>query len=286
MQKNKIANDYHADALQTTRPQPLSDKKIIGLINEIMSTKIDFDASNEVYETFKKEVTSWILSSKLNKLTGLEAFSRVDICIGCTQFIDTIYMKGPVQTLSGDYTYHQRLNPDIKFSEPGSLIPNVDLIIAMPFPSIGGIHPLMEEILDECQLKNISVHIDGAWVSCCRDIIFDFTHPAIKSIAISLSKGTGLGWNRIGLRWTHESEPDAISLMNDFHMNNKVLVIIGLHFIRRLSIDHLWLTHSDRYYKICNDFNLTPTNSIYIALQNGHPVGLSPLIKYLEEYDN
>lgn len=284
MRKIKIANSYSADELQTTRPQPLSDKKIISLINEVMTTKIEFDASNDVYDTFKEEVTKWILSSKLNTLTGLDSFSRVDVCMGCTQFIDTIYMKGPVQTLFGDYTYHQRLNPTITFSEVGSLIPNVDLIIAMPFPRVGSIHPLMNDILDECLSKNISVHIDGAWISCCKDITFDFTHPAIKSVAISLSKGTGLGWNRIGLRWTHDRSPDSISLMNDFHMNNKVLVIIGLHFIRQLPIDHLWLTHTTNYNKICNDFKLTPTNSIYIALQNGQPVGISPLLRYLEEF--
>jgi hypothetical protein len=139
----------------------------------------------------------------------------------------------------------------------------------------------MKELLDEAKNKNIPVHIDGAWVTCCRDITFDFSHPSIKSVAISLSKGLGLGWNRIAVRWTREEVPDAITIMNDFKMNNKALVIIGLHFIRQLPPDYLWKTYGDTYYKICKDFNLTPTNAIYLALRNNQPVGLSPLIRYV-----
>jgi hypothetical protein len=105
---------------------------------------------------------------------------------------------------------------------------------------------------------------------------------AIRSVGISLSKGLGLGWNRIGLRWTKTTKTDAITIMNDFHMNNRALVMIGLHFIRNLPSDYLRLTHGERYYKVCRDFNLLPTRSIYLAMRNGQPVGVSPLIRYLE----
>jgi hypothetical protein len=70
--------------------------------------------------------------------------------------------------------------------------------------------------------------------------------------------------------------------MNDFHMNNRALTMIGLHFIRKLPADYLWLTHGERYYKICRDFNLLPTRSIHLALKNSQPVGVSTLIRYLE----
>ena len=44
----------------------------------------------------------------------------------------------------------------------------------------------------------------------------------------------------------------------------------------------MWLTHEDKYVKVCKDFNLQSTNSIYLALRDGQPVGVSPLIRYLE----
>jgi len=281
MKREKIALSYDDTWLQVERPSPLTDNKIESLISDVLSGKLDKDISDTVYENFKQEMEQWILSSPFNTLTGLETFDRKDIIIGCTQFIDTLYMQGPIQVLRNDYRYHERLGLAY-VKDVGSLIPDIPLIIAVPFPSIGAPHQDMEEILHECKIKNIAVHIDGAWISCCRDITFDFNHVAIRSVGISLSKGLGLGWNRIGLRWTKTTKTDAITIMNDFHMNNRALVMIGLHFIRNLPSDYLWLTHGERYYKVCRDFNLLPSRSIYLAMRNGQPVGVSPLIRYLE----
>jgi hypothetical protein len=280
MNRLKIATSYNKSFIETDRPQPLTDKKIEGLIQDILSGKLETDISDSVYVNFKKEMESWLQSSKLNNIVNLDSFTRTDICIGCTQFIDSLYMQGPVQVLQGDYRYHIRLGNT--FTTVDKLIQKIPLIIALPFPSTGDIHEGMKLILDTCLEKDIPVHIDGAWVTCCRNINFNFNHPAIISVAISLSKGLGLGWNRIGLRWTRNKRPDAISIMNDFHMNNRALVMIGLHFLRNLKTDHLWINHASRYYQICKDFDLMPTNSIYLALQDGQPVGVSPLIRYLE----
>jgi hypothetical protein len=280
VKREKIAQSYDEKWLEIDRPQPLSDNKIESLISDVLSGKLEKDISDAVYDNFKLEVEKWIISSPFNTLSGLDSFTRKDIIIGCTQFIDTIYMQGPVQVIKGDYRYHDRLGN--WGTDPGLLREGVPLIIAMPFPSTGNIHYNMKDILDECVEKSIPVHIDGAWISCCRDIEFNFDHPAIKSVGISLSKGLGLGWNRIGVRWTKETQSDAITIMNDFNMNNRALVMIGLHFIRNLPADYLWLTHGERYYKICRDFNLIPTHSIYLAMHNRQPVGVSPLIRYLE----
>ena len=279
--RNTTAPEYSIDYLETERPSPLSDSVIENLIQDVLNGNLDRNITDSVYTSFKTEMFEWLLKSKLNNVTGFDCFNRVDIINGCTQFIDSLYMKGPVQVLNNDYRYHQRLRYAY-FKDVGSLIPDIPLIIAMPFPQIGAPHPDMEEILNECKIKNIAVHIDGAWISCCRDITFDFGHDAIRSVGISLSKGLGLGWNRIGLRWSKDTNTDSISIMNDFNMNNRALAMIGLHFIRNLPADYLWLTHGERYYKVCRDFDLTPTSAIYLALKDGHPVGVSPLIRYLE----
>lgn len=282
VERIKIATSYNESWLEITRPQPLSDNAIEQAQIDIINGKLDKDISDNVYTNFKHEVTNWIFNSKLNRLKNFNNFNRIDIINGCTQFIDNIYMQGPVQIIKGDYRYHSRLNPDIIFSIPGYLRPNIPLIIAMPFPSIGEPHFQMKEILDESFENSIPVHIDGAWITCCRDIEFDFSHPAIQSVGISLSKGLGLGWNRIGLRWTKNTRADSISIMNDFRMNNRALAMIGLHFIRNFESDYLWNKHGDNYYKVCKDFNLIPTKSIYLAMKDNCPVGVSPLLRYLE----
>jgi len=281
MDKFKVAPAYSDSYLEIERPSPLTDNQIEQTIKDVLSGKIDTDITDSVYTNFKHETTNWLFNSKLNQLSGFDVFNRVDIVNGCTQFIDNLYMQGPVQVLRGDYRYHERLGLAY-VKDVGSLIPDIPLIVAMPFPSIGAPHQDMEEILHECKIKNIAVHIDGAWVSCCRDITFDFNHVAIRSVGISLSKGLGLGWNRIGLRWTRQVKPDSVTIMNDFRMNNRALAMIGLHFVKNFPSDYLWNTHGERYYKVCSDFGLETTNSIYLALRNGEPVGVSPLIRYLE----
>ncbi len=279
MDKYKVALEYSAEYLEVERPSPLTDNQIEKTIQDVLSGNLDADITDSVYTNFKEEAANWIFGSKLNQLSGITG--RLDIINGCTQFIDNIYMQGPVQVLRGDYKYHERLGLAY-VKDVGSLIPGIPLIIAMPFPRIGAPHQDMEEIIEESRLKNIHVHIDGAWITCCRDIRFDFSDPVIQSVGISLSKGLGLGWNRIGLRWTRQSQADSVTIMNDFRMNNRALSMIGLHFVRNFSSDYLWNTHGNRYYQVCNDFGLEPTNSIYLALRNGQPVGVSPLIRYLE----
>ena len=282
MIRYKIAPTYEAQYLEIERPQPLADIIIEGLIQDVLNGEMDKDITDQVYINFKKEMTAWLFASKLNNITGFDAFDRVDVINGCTQFIDNLYMHGPVQYLTGDYRYHTRLGIGTA-KEVGKLHSIVPLVIAMPFPSTGAVHTQMKEVLDDCLAKNIPVHIDGAWLTCCRDIVFDVGHPAIRSIGISLSKGLGLGWNRIGLRWAKGSAPDAISIMNDFNMNLRAPAMIGLHFLRNLPPDYLWDRYGDIYYKVCADFDLTPTNSIYLALKDGQPVGVSPLIRYVAE---
>jgi hypothetical protein len=60
---------------------------------------------------------------------------------------------------------------------------------------------------------------------------------AIRSVGISLSKGLGLGWNRIGLRWTKEHTIDSVSIMNDFHMQNRMPTMIANYVLDNVSSD-------------------------------------------------
>jgi len=296
------ATEYTKEWLQPDRPQPMWDKNINNVIKDFLDNGIKngWPDNEKIYDVFKEEFDIWIKKSSFNMLTGFDAFPIRDICAGCTQFIDNLYMKhGPngIMTFKGDYKYHWRLNNDIQYITLSDLmkdgirinsdgIPgwNKPLLIALPFPATGDIHVDMDQILDRCLELGIPVHIDGAWVTCCRDITFDFNHPAIHSFAISLSKGVALGWNRVAVRYSRTHQTDLISLMNDYNMNCKSLAWFGIHFLRSLEPDYFWKKYEDAYNKVCKDFNLLPTKAIHLAkLQNGNPVGIRPLIRYLED---
>ena len=283
MARIKIAPSYDEKWLEIERPQPLCDNYLESLFDSIATgfngTKIDH--SLQANDTFKQNATSFIFGSCLNTLTGIDKFPYVDLIIGCTQFIDNLYMKNDVQVLAGDYKYHQRLG-NIPIDHFSSLTPETPLILSLPLPS-GVVHPNIDEILDFCYVNRIPVHIDGAWITCSKDLYFNFDHPAIQSIGISLSKGLGLGWNRIGLRWSRQKEIDSISIMNDFHMECRMLTIIGNYILEHVEKDYLWYNYANEHRKICRDFNLAPTNAVHIAKTSKNiTVGISPLLRYLK----
>lgn len=279
------ATSYDSSWLQTNRPQPMYDKKIHKTLSKIFySNPAD---NHNLFNEFKDLFLFKLKNMKNNQIHGLDSFTNCDIIIGCTQFIDDLYIRlgDKLMTLENDYKYHVRLNPNIKFYNLNNLEKNKELLISMPFPYYGDLHPDTNSILNKCYDLKIPVHLDCAWLGCCKDIIFDFSHPAIISMGMSLSKGLGLGGNRIGIRLTKNRLNDSISIMNDFNMNCQSLVHIGLEFLQTFELDYFWQKYGISYYQICKDFNLTPSKAIHLAInQNNNPVGIRPLLRFLSDH--
>ena len=227
-----VASEYSDKELVLTRIPPMVDNDLYQFMKSCTHENTA-DMPN-LLQDFKSKINDYVFNNNINKLSGSEAFKHHDICIGCTQYIDDLYQTygyDNIMTLENDYKYHWRLNNDIKFYNINNLEKGKHLLIAMPFPYTGDIHYDMNELLDICHEKNIPVHIDSAWITASKDIEFDYNHPAIQSFAISLSKGLALGSHRIGLRWTREKMHGPISIMNEFNMNCKSLVWIGLKYM-------------------------------------------------------
>ena len=279
--RDSVNREYNEQWLQQDRPQPMYSSNI----NKFYD---NFYQHNPVHtpdldQQFKDTFVKWLDNHKYSSFTGLDAFKHKDIINGCTQFIDDLYQRcGTLQTFENDYKYHWRLNNNIVYATTDTLDPNKELLISMPFPFYGDVHPDMIEILDTAHEKNIPVHIDGAWISCIRDIEFDFDHPAIQTVGISLSKG-GMGGNRIGLRFARKRPEGAVTIMNDFNMNSQALVSMGIKFMEELGPEYFWTQYKDHYAKVCEDFDLQPTKAIHLASKNGKPVGVRPLLRCLQK---
>lgn len=281
--KDNIYREYTAEWLQYDRPQPMYSSDI----NKFYDS---FYQHNPVHtpnldQQFKDTFVKWLADHKYSTFSGLDAFPRRDILNGCTQFIDDLYQRcgTSLQTFENDYKYHWRLNPDIEYVTVDTLDPNKELLIALPFPFYGDVHPDMDVILDRCLEQSIPVHIDGAWISCIRDINFNFDHPAIHTVGISLSKG-GMGGNRIGLRFARNTPNGAVTIMNDFNMNSQAPVSMGIKFMEDLGPEYFWQKYDIAYTQVLTDFNLVGTKAIHLAkTQDGKPVGIRPLLRCLEK---
>ena len=273
---------YTREWLQVDRPQPMYDRKIRNLYGSVY--KKNLVDSADIINDFKASFIDYLDGHSLSNLRGYRAFERLDICIGCTHFIDDLYQRcgqHRVMVFKNEYKYHWRLNNNIEYVSVNTLDPNKELLISMPFPAHGDVHPQMTEILDRCAQLGIPVHIDGAWVSCSRQLDFDFNHPAIQTFAISLSKG-GLGNDRIALRFARARPEGAISIMNDFNMNCQSLIHIGLAYMNEIGPEYFWKKYHSAYEKICQDFNLIPTKAIHVAkIDIDQIVGIRPLLRCL-----
>jgi len=291
------APDYSDNYLQTVKCHPFIDSLHEQLMENVRTNKVklDFldssftaaDVTNEVtspiFEKFKNTFRQRLEQSKLNSIRGFNKFKRADICLGVAHYMDTLHATQNVQVLQDEYRYHTLINPKLIPKTIDTLEPRKHLIISVPFARIGKVHPQMNEILNRCLELKIPVHIDGAWITACRNIDLDLTHPAIWSFSSSLSKGYGLaGWNRIGVRWSNVMYEDPITILNDYLQINTMCVAIGNYFLDNVPADHLWNTHEQHYNKICKDFNLSPTDAIHMATSGVKNLGLSPLLRYLE----
>ena len=274
--------------LQWGRYRPLYDRKFSEEKKNLWSKGYSrFDKSRK--EFFIKNFDLWIRSSRLNTITGLEQFSVKQIMNGCTHFIDDLHIRygNRLVVLDKEYSYHRRLNPKIRLYNPDHLTNTDILILSCPFPWFGKEHPQTQNILDTCYQKGVKVYIDSAWYGCMRGFEFNYSHPAIEEVGFSLSKGLGLGDNRIGIRYSREkTDVSAISVINDFDMDIESSIIIGDHFIQTFDIDFLQNRYSDAYTYVCEKMTLKPTNAIHMAMginMDGldAPVGIRPFLRYL-----
>lgn len=300
-----LPNEYSEQYLNTQRVFPLIDSHLQDLITHVNNQELPKADHNfldrsmtvmnmreaitrDLFDEFKQKFQNAIETNPVNNIKHLGSAARIDICCGCTQYIDTLYMRyGPnnIQVLEHEYIYHERLNPNVIYRTLQTIEPDTPLIISQPF-YYGTTHAQMKDILDYCFAIDVPVHIDGAWITACKNIDIDFNHPAIMSLGISMSKGYGLsGWNRIGIRWTKETTEDAITIMNDYVQVPAENVAVGLYFLNQIEPNYLWNKHELRYNKICKDFGLTPTDSIHLATKGTTMVGVEALIRYLEAAD-
>ena len=270
------------------KAESLNDNLLADLKHKIFSGAVALpDVS---YQTFCDTMHHWLTHDTSNVLSGLDQFNR-EVCVGVTDFINNLIMLHGIDNLQifeHDYTYYRRLSPDKIWATVGNLIPNKPLVIALPFPGAGDIRADMQQILAEAVEKNIPVHIDCAWLSSAKNIVFDFDHPAIKSVAFSLSKGLALGWNRVGVRYIkHISSTDAITIANKFGTVNTIDLSIGMLFMENFPQSYLWNKYGDLYNEACRTFLVKPTKCIHMAkhFNTGKPCSFRDIF-FAMENDN
>jgi len=235
---------------------------------------LDTSGYFECRDEYLIAANNWIHSTKRNSITGLEDYKFRDMTSGTTQVFDEAYYMYATKRLRifrGEYKYHNRVFNNIKFLDDvnGNLIEldeNDWIVISNPFCGIGDQHPKMYDVLDIALQKHVPVIIDCAWFGTCRDIQFDFTHPAITQVCFSLSKGLGLGHLRSGIRYLKTDNNSVISQQNKYNHLILVTAQIGIHQMNTFSPDFITNKYYNAYLEICNKLSFVPTKCAHIAV--------------------
>lgn len=275
---------YSKDLIQPVRPRAMYDNEIHTV--EKQQYIRDYNQSvEELTIEFKQKIDRWINSHQRIRFYGLDKFTDRNVILGVTQQLDELHMqyKNRIAVFQGDYKYHWRLDPNVRCRTIDTLAHDDVLVLSVPFPGIGDMHPQTLEILNRCKDLNIPVHIDGAWFGCSRKISLNCDHPAIQTVSISLSKALGMGVHRIGLRYAKDPQQGPVKIMNDFSYTNIADMWMGIKMIDKFGADFWWNKYENHYNRICADFNLKPANAIHVAWDGDTLVGIRQLLRYLQE---
>lgn len=255
--------------LPTDRLEPLFPPLFASFRQEITQGKLLYQEA-DVHTQFLEQFHKYLVSSTVNRIHGLDLFGQRCVIHGCNHFIDNLLQRHGVnglQIFEHDYRYYNRLSPGRAWAQVGALKPGVPVLIAAPFPGALDMHWQWQDIVAECEHKLIPIHIDAAWLGSARDIDLDLSSPVIQSVAFSLSKGLGLAWNRIGVRYHRYHDPcDSITIFNQHNMINEMCMRVGIAAMRQIPVDYLWTQFGDRYYQLCRELRLRPTKIIHAAM--------------------
>lgn len=205
-----------------------------------------------------------------NTIHGLQRYAQLHLINGTTQTFDEAYQRHATRRLrifKGEYAYHKRIIPDFCFVEDEPLAIGDYAIVSVPQCSTGDVPAEWDAFLDRCYALQIPVIVDCAYIGTCIGISFSVDHPAIESVSFSLTKGTGLGRCRSGVRFSNIDDNLPIAQQNRYDHTVLAAAKIGIYFMQQLQTPD-WIPR--RYHahqiSVCNDAGIIPTACMHIAL--------------------
>jgi len=222
--------------------------------------------------SFLAEFPQWIQSSRLNNLTGLEVFPNRYISLGVTQALDEWHnwiheSRRRLRIWKGEYSYHRQAQidwQDWQFLDNEPMSRNDAVLISLPFAGTGTLHVRWDELLVTCDRLGVPIFVDCALYGTCAGISVDLSHPAIKGVAFSTTKGLGCENWRAGLTFSRLRLPH-LQEQNEQRLGIQLNVQASLFLMRRHSSDFIYETYMSAQSKVCEHLRLIPTPCVHLA---------------------
>lgn len=216
---------------------------------------------------------SWIQSTKLNALQGLEKFPYSVYSNGTTQSFDMFYIKNKerrFRCFKGEYVYHKlawRNNwPDWTFIDDDDIDLNDAVVVSLPFSDTGNEHQLLKTVLKRCEEKRVPVLIDCVYFGCCANIDFDFTSEAITDVTFSLSKSFPVAHARIGIRFSKVDDDDLMFVYDKFNYTNRIGAGLGIKLMQQFDSDYIYKKYQQKQEYCCKLLDTKISDTVYFAV--------------------
>jgi len=235
---------------------------------------------------FLPNAQEWFTKTKQIDIQNWHVMKHVDLMYGCTHFIENFCLKHKwnIQILPTEYPYYQAMG--MMPTQPGNLKPGVPLIVSLPNHHYADLVEGWDNILLECEQKQIPIEIDGAYMLSAKDISIDLAHPCIQSIGMSLTK-YGFGWNRVGVRWSKKKTMDSILIFNNRPKMQGNVVSCGQFIIDNIDRDYGWNTYGQHYDAYVKNNDLIGTKIIHIVKDTeGNNYGIGNYLSSLTKNNN
>ena len=256
--------------------RPIPDKKIYNFIKDSISGESLY---SDLREDYCNSYSSWIQSTKVNNLEGLDSFKSIQYSYGTTESFDTFNLnniKKRMRCFKGDFIYHTlswKRNFDWLYMEDDDIRENDAVIVSVPFSDFGDIHPQTNDVLDRCDELGVPVFIDCAYMIVARNIDFNFNRECIQNVGFSMSKGFyGSELMQLGLRYSKEYIDDTLEIKNSASSRNPIGMSVGLKIINNYEVDHTIDIYRHKQKQICNELNIVPSKCVTFGMADkNHP---------------
>lgn len=217
---------------------------------------------------------SWITNGSNNFVRGLDQFAHAALCSGSSAAIDSFVARHSTRRIrfsNSEFVLSRIVatanNIPWTYLEDGILHNNDAVIISLPFAGNGSVYPGLTELLTACTTMNIPVLVDIAYIGISYDLEIDLSHPCITEVTCSVSKpfATVL---RHGVRFTRNKLDDLIQSSSDFGILARANVVVASQLMQEFDKNFIANKYRDKQQEICKDLNLTPTNTITLAVGN------------------
>lgn len=254
--------------------KPLENRTIKNRMFELMAsvnddhTNIDsWDSSN-----YTNDLIDWMQKHPKNSITGWEEFPNRAYSAGSIDAITGfIYRYGTFHRLRfsraefvGAKIASQAANLNWKFLEDDDVQTGDALLLSMPFSGTGNVHDQFDSIMDTCDELNVPVFLDLSYWPISYNINLDLSRKCIQEVVFSLSKPIATQL-RLGMRMTRTPVDDMLQVNSDLKIYNRIAVWTGMQLMREFSIDYLLSTYLPKQLEVCQNLELTPSNTFTLA---------------------